>query len=376
MLHEIRDRRISAVRSQFYAFGVDMAIVYSNGESSFPEMDPFYYLSDFKPIGSHSALFLPKDGNPTLIITPGWDEERAKRVTWIDDIIATRDFAAEFSRLIVEKKWKKARVGLAGTRRLTKPVQSMMESEFEVPFQLNEQIVTNAARTFDELEMTRAKKASEIAEQGYQYVLQIAKPGMKEYELAAETYCYMKALGADDDFLLLTASQHNSAVTSPQDRRLDVGDVILGEISPSYEGQFVQICRTAVIGPAAPLQLDKYQILIDAMVVGMKTGVPGARAKDVTKAVNDSIAKSGYEKYCYPPYMRVRGHGLGLGSVQPGQISMENETVLEEGMVFILHPNQYIPETGYLLCGESVVVTKTGLEPLTNRQLALDSIPV
>ncbi len=370
------DRRISAVRGQLLAFGMDMAIVYSNGESSFPEMDPFYYLTDFKPIGAHSALLLPKDSDPVLMITPRWDEERAKRLAWIGDMVATNDFEAEFSRLIPEKKWKKARVGLAGGRRLAKPMQNMMESQFESSFQLNDQIVSNAARTYDKLEMTRAKKASEIAEQGYRYLLQIARPGMKEYELAAETYCYMKALGADDNFQLLTASQHNSAVTSPQDRRLDVGDVILAEISPSYEGQFVQICRTAVIGSATPLQLDKYQILIDAMVTGMKTGAPGAKAKDVTKAVNDSIATSGYEKYCYPPYMRVRGHGLGLGSVQPGQLSMENETVLEEGMVFILHPNQYIPETGYLLCGESVVVTRTGLEPLTSRQLALDSIRV
>jgi Xaa-Pro aminopeptidase len=356
--------------------GMDMVIVYSNGEYTFPEMDPFYYLSDFRSMGVHSVLFLPKEDDPILMITPRWDEDRAKRLSWISNIVAANDFAAEFGRLILGKKWKKAKVALAGGRRLTRPVQNMMASHFEVSPQMDEQIVNKAAKTFDKLEMMRAAKASEIAEQGYQYLLQIAKPGMKEYELAAETYCYMKALGADDNFQLLSASQHNSAVTSPQDRRLDVGDVILAEISPSYDGQFIQICRTAVIGSATQLQLDKYQILINAMVIGMKTGIPGAKAKDVTKAVNDSIAESGYGEYCYPPYMRVRGHGLGLGSIQPGQLSMENETVLEEGMVFILHPNQYIPEPGYLLCGESVVVTKTGLVPLTNRQLALDSISV
>ena len=33
-------------------------------------------------------------------------------------------------------------------------------------------------------------------------------------------------------------------------------------------------------------------------------------------------------------------------------------TVLEPDMVFMIHPNQYLPETGYLLCGEPVVLTR------------------
>ena len=94
------------------------------------------------------------------------------------------------------------------------------------------------------------------------------------------------------------------------------------------------------------MQSDKYQILIDSMVRAMRAGVPGAKVKEVTKGMNDTIAESGYGKYCYPPYMRVRGHGFGLGSTHPGQLTMENETILEEGLMFIVHPNQYIPEDG------------------------------
>ena len=32
-------------------------------------------------------------------------------------------------------------------------------------------------------------------------------------------------------------------------------------------------------------------------------------------------------------------------------------------MVFVMHPNQYIPESGYLMCGEPVVVTRRGARP-------------
>jgi Xaa-Pro aminopeptidase len=44
-------------------------------------------------------------------------------------------------------------------------------------------------------------------------------------------------------------------------------------------------------------------------------------------------------------------------------------------MIFMIHPNQYLPETGYLLCGEPVLMTDNGAEPLTRRQATLAESP-
>jgi hypothetical protein len=40
----------------------------------------------------------------------------------------------------------------------------------------------------------------------------------------------------------------------------------------------------------------------------------------------------------------------------------------------MIHPNQHLPETGYLLCGEPVLVTVRGAEPLTQQRSALVEI--
>src|SRR5436309_1155564 len=82
-------------------------------------------------------------------------------------------------------------------------------------------------------------------------------------------------LGAEDNFLLLSASQHNLAVRAAGGRVLDVGDIILSEITPCYRGQFAQICRTTVIGKPTPLMQEKYAILQTAMRAGQKAAVPG-----------------------------------------------------------------------------------------------------
>ena len=42
-------------------------------------------------------------------------------------------------------------------------------------------------------------------------------------------------------------------------------------------------------------------------------------------------------------------------------------------MFFVIHPNQYLPETGYL-CGEPVLITANGAEVLSEHRAALAEI--
>src|SRR4029077_9047127 len=139
-------------------------------------------------------------------------------------------------------------------------------------------------RTAEELAATR--HAAWIAEQGHDRLLQMARPGIAEFELAGELYCFMKSLGAEDNFLLMSASQHNLAVRAAGERVLDVGDILLSEITPCYRGQFAQICRPTAIGEPRPVIAEKFAILQDAMSEGLHAGRAGATVADVTRAIN------------------------------------------------------------------------------------------
>jgi len=371
---DVYESRMAKLRQGMETSGLDLLVIYSNGCHSFLASDAVRYVTGFKPMGPHSAVLLPRDGDPILILTPALDSVRAKKRSAVKRLIATDDFAADFARAVSSQRLHPCKAGVIGGWRMTRGTRDLINSQFTVPLAAFDEEFDNIARARDQLELQLSERAAEIAERGYARLLEVVRPGMLEYELAGEVECYMKSLGADDNFQLMSASQHNLAVRAPSDRRLDVGDVILAEISPSVEGQFVQICRTAVIGPATDIQREKYQLLIDAMLAGMRAGVPGTTVREVVQAMNEVVTRAGYGKYCFPPYMRARGHGLGLGSASPGDLMLENETRLVAGMTFVIHPNQYIPETGYFLVGEPVVVTDAGLKPLTRRQPGLDSI--
>src|SRR5262249_19635859 len=151
-------------------------------------------------------------------------------------------------------------------------------------------------------------------------------------------------LGAEDNFLMLCAGPHNRAVAPSNGRKLEKGDLILAEITPSVRGQLTQICRTAVVGTPSDEVARKYDLVVQAMDAGIRAAQPGNPVGEICRAINGVLEAEGYAEYCHPPHIRRRGHGLGFGSVRPGDVALDNSTVIEPGMLFMIHPNQYLPE--------------------------------
>jgi Xaa-Pro dipeptidase len=367
--------RLSETVRYLESEGLDALVAVNYGHNSFLESHAVFVLSGVRPIGE-SAVVVDRAGVSTLIVTPAWDGERAAKLSQTSNTVGTDDLAATLAAVLKEHRLDGRAIVSVGLSTLAQGLTKHIEAALGGNSQQNELFIRQLARIRSPEELAASEKATAIAEQGYAHMLGCVRPGMHEYELAAELYCEMKRLGAEDNFLLLSASQHNLAVRAAGGRVLDIGDIILSEITPCYQGQFAQICRTTVIGKPTPLMQEKYAILQTAMRAGQKSAVPGASVRDVTAAMDDCFRAAGYGDYCRPPYMRVRGHGLGITSDLPGDLTAESDTLLEAGMVFVMHPNQYIPETGYLMCGEPVVITAAGAKALSARVAELDSVTI
>ena len=365
--------RRGAVVERLHADRLDALLAFGSGFHSFLEPNAVFVLSGVKPM-SDAAVIVRRDGRATTVVTPAWDAPRAAAMSTTDETLGTDDLVATVGELLANDKIAADALVTDGMALLALPLAGRFGALLAGKAVASETLVRTIARCRSPREIARAEQATSIAEQGYERLLQVARPGVREYELAADIYCHMKALGGDDNFLLMSASQHNLAVRAAGGRVLEAGDMILAEITPSFEGQFVQICRTVAIGSAPPGYDDKYAILQESMRRGQGAAVPGATIAEVTEIMNQPLREAGYGDYCRPPYMRVRGHGLGMTSNLPGDVSATNQTILEEGMMFVMHPNQYLPETGYMMCGEPVVVTPGGARALSTRTATPDRI--
>lgn len=362
--------RLEAVRGLMRERGVEVLLAFGSGRHHFIATNLCWWLSGLRHLGRDAVVAVPLEGEPQLLVTPSWDEERAARQSWIEEVSAVDDLAGALPDLLRSRGWQRSSLGLAGTGDSSQEIETACRELLADATDLTAALVTLGGRQ-DEYALSCVRRAVEIAEAGWRRLVELARPGLAEYRLAAEVDIEMRAHGADDNFLLMSASQHNRAVHAPTSRELASGDIILGEISPSVDGQFAQICRSVVIGRATASQREGFGLLGEALTIGLDACRPGVPVPEVAAKINAFVASHGYEQYTKPPYMRSRGHAMGLGPMVPTDVSDRSEVTLESGMTFVLHPNQYLPESGYLLCGDQVVITDEGVQALSHPQLEL-----
>ena len=354
------DRR-AAVTALLQRRQLDRLLLIGNGHHMIDLDNPVAHMAGYRSVGP-ALLVIEGDGRLRLLAHA--DEEDAVSGLGLDEVRLSRDIAADLAAFI--GSGATATVGLSETPlTLARAVLACLDG----PAVDAEFYAATASKTVRELDA--ARRATGIAEEGYRYLLDLVRAGMRECDLAIEVNLKMRELGANDSFLMLNCGPRQDAVMPSSERPIAAGDLLLCELSPSVDGQFTQICRTVSIGPAQAVIEEKYPLLVAAMHKGIEQVKPGARLGDVCAAIDDHLSDAGYAQYSRPPFIRRRGHGLASGSTAPGDVSVDNDTRLEPGMLFMVHPNQFLPETGYMMCGEPVVVTETGFEILSKRTSAL-----
>ncbi len=286
--------------------------------------------------GPHAAAILSRSGELTVIFSDPWDLELVPSIE--------RDFGRGLPVVsaIAGMEWMEERF-IRGA-----PVSATAEVE-----------ELRRIKTVEELD--HLKKAVELADRGYQCFVDVIEAGMKEYELVAEVEAFLKTSGAEDNFMLIASGGTEVVgMKPPTDRVLQKGDSITTELTPQVNGYYAQICRTIVLGEPSPEQLKSFSIFSEAQQAAEDLIKPGVNVSEAARVQNDVFRKYGYGEYTGSKYTRVRGHCLGLYPDETPHILEDVDYVIKEGMVLIAHPNTYLPLAGYMVFGDSMLVTATG----------------
>jgi Xaa-Pro aminopeptidase len=345
------------------ARGLDGLLVYSDGSCNILRASHLRYFAGFAPLGPHACAIVSATGQAALVVQPAWDAARARRHSWIADVRGAHEVAGAVIEVMREFGIG-GPVGLADGGLTPFPVRDTLQRH--VAIQPADDLIEQMAIDKSDAEIELVRKTAVAADAGFAAFASASRVGVSEYEIVAEVEYAMRRAGADDNFVLLSSGPHNRAMRAPTDRRVARGDVVIGEITPVCDGQFVQICRTVSVGTPSPALAAAYDLLVrayDAAAARVRSNVP---ASIIASAIDRVLADAGYAEYCRPPYMRTRGHGFGIGSIAPGAlIDADTHAPLPAGQAVVVHPNQYLPETGYLACGETVLVTEDGYERLS-----------
>jgi Xaa-Pro aminopeptidase len=206
-------------------------------------------------------------------------------------------------------------------------------------------------------------------------VLNEAKPGMREQELAAKIDWRIKSAGFERcSFETIVASGPNSALPHAHagERVLTDGDLVVLDFGGVYGGYCVDLTRTVALGQPDAEMARVYQAVLEAQRAAIGAVKPGVRAGDIDAAARTTLARHGLAE----AFGHSTGHGLGVEIHETPRIGPRREAsgdapappdeAIEPGMVFTIEPGAYLPGWGGVRIEDDVLVTSDGVEVLTN----------
>ena len=245
----------------------------------------------------------------------------------------------------------------------------------------------------DPLEINQIKKACDITEMGFRRILKFIKPGIWEYEIEAELlhefisnrskgFAYSPIIASGKNANILHYIKNNSQCKS--------GELILIDAAAEYGNYCSDLTRTIpVSGRYSVRQKAIYNAVLNVKREATTLLTPGNLWKEyheeVGKIMTAELLKLGlldkndvrkqdpknpaYKKY----FMHGTSHHIGLDTHDYGLL---NEP-FEPNMVFTVEPGIYLPDEGFGIRIEDVVVVQESGDPINlmkNIPIEIDEI--
>ena len=210
---------------------------------------------------------------------------------------------------------------------------------FKVNFSETEGIIEKHRAIKDETEIDCIKKACEITDKTFEYIINNIKNGMTERDVAFEIEKHMISLGADGlAFDTIVASGPHSSMPHavPTDRKIQNGDVLLFDMGAKYKGYSSDMSRTVFVGKNNGLT-NEYEFVLKEQEAIYKNFKDGTNIKNVIKQVEYDYGQKNYE------IMHAFGHGVGLDIHEKPVLNSKIDQYVKKDMVLAIEPGVYKP---------------------------------
>lgn len=361
----LNQNRLAEIRGLIEEKGWDALLLYGHSWRK----DHFRSLVNLNFQGPHAVVGVSRQGEMTILVSDPWDERAA---VGIADARVILD--PDIARGLI-KAFPSAANGICAVAGLelmeARFVQAVRGSDGESPISASKEMEElRRVKSPDEIKVLA--KAAALADLGYQCFAETVAVGMKEYELVAEVEAFLKTHGAEDNFMLIASGGREVVgMKPPTEREFQRGDSVITELTPQVDGYYAQICRTLVLGSASAEQRRSFSIFYDAQQAAQNLLKPGVKASDLARAQNDVFREHGFGDYTGSQYTRVRGHCLGLYLDEDPYILEDVHYAIKKDMALIAHPNTYLPLAGYMVFGDTLVVTDDGCISLNRTERKL-----
>ncbi|MDH3538188.1 MAG: Xaa-Pro peptidase family protein [Gammaproteobacteria bacterium] len=347
--------------------------------------DSIYYYSAYwgdlgLEFGRPTLLIVAANGDVTLI-TPGSEMLMARAMTWIDDLQFYSDgIGAEWRDPLRNALGEQAGNANIAVERDDIPavISNYLNAELGIDRPVDGTSIIASMRVIkSDEELNMIRQAGQVAIAMGIGGRDAMAVGVPEYEVSlacmnAGTRKAAEIIAAEDKDALMSPMIHNlQAIQSghftsythlhPRVKTIEHGDpVYMCFCSICHFKQFkIGYDRQYFVGSVDDETARTYNAAIDAQAAALREMRPGVAAEDVHKAADEVYQSAGFA----PSYRT--GRALGYSSLEQPQLKYGDRTPLEAGMVFAVDGGVTIPEVFGARVGDTVIVTKDGIEIAT-----------
>lgn len=195
-------------------------------------------------------------------------------------------------------------------------------------------------------EIKAIKKACQLGDNAYSYILKNIRMNMTEKELALLLEVFIKKHGVEISFTSVVAFGPNASKPHhvPNNTKLKKNSLILLDFGVRLDNYCSDMTRTVFFGIATTEQkkvyrtvLESQKTAIDAIKNYLKTN------KQIIGKTIDSVSREYLIQNGFPSMPHSLGHGIGLEVHESPRLTKVSEEIITDGMVFSIEPGTYLP---------------------------------
>lgn len=374
------ERRLEATRDKMRRLGLDVLIA-SGGPNHWSWGGGMRWLSNhWEWHGMSAYVVVALEGEPVLVCGPGGAHREAiRRATPLKDVRHSRwghsgDVIAELIR-----QWglDQTTIGLS----CVDPVYGhyLPVDEYErLAGGLPGATIERVGDFFHELvhrkspeEIECVRRAGQLMDDAFGAMVEAARPGVTEYQLAAAATNVVLEGGGQMDFTIIGSTPMDDPGMVfgnpwPSSRKLEKGDIIINELACGYNGYSVQIGGPVCIGEPPRWIREFYEEVVLPGYDLMEEQLKGGNTWDEVMRSSAFFRDKGYDSR--PLFL----HCIDFVSHPPHVmwdhvVAEEGENLLEAGTVAMLEPTIITPDGRLgIFLGRTYVITEGGREKVTN----------
>ncbi|MSO93067.1 MAG: aminopeptidase P family protein [Rhodospirillales bacterium] len=365
-------KRLDGVRKRMAEKGLDGLIVHS------PEN--ICYLSGYQTSGYYfiQTLLVAHDKDP-ILVTRLFEQRNIDAYSWLDRArhgIAFTDSdnpSQKIAQALKDLGLETKRIGVDFSSFFL-PVEKFEELKAALP---NARIVNGAGVVEEErkvkspAEIDVIRRACRVSEAGMRAMVDHARPGITENELAGEIHKALIANGSEYPGLpvfLATGWRSEIPHANWSDKVIAKGEVVFCELTGVVKRYSGPLLRCVVLGKPTEDLARRAAVCEEMLEAALRTIKPGIASHDANAAVVAVAEKAGMGSGA----INRCGYSIGInfppdwGEGSFLDLKKDDRTVLKPGMCFHVPRSMRLEGKDAVSISESVLVTEKGCEVLTD----------